>query len=194
MPSHATRTAPFVRKNSFGAARRTPTAKLLIKNYDQHFASLRQALLSLRGFTMGLSLSGLEATAEPVWLLRLLELLQEFDGENLFDKKVLYMNGTGLFNHPALSDALRDAGFDRIELSRCHYDEKINQRIMRFNRDEPLRRNANFESLVRRAGSELNRKLSCILNRQGVCDIAEAEKYLSARRRRSASARSFFVK
>ena len=45
---------------------------------------------------MGLSLSGLEATAEPIWLLRLLDMLEKIQPVFKFDEKVLYTNGSGL--------------------------------------------------------------------------------------------------
>ena len=66
---------------------------------------------------------------------------------DVFAEKVLYTNGTGLARHPDMIDALIAVGFDRIELSRCSFDEQRNQRIMRFNRTEPVMRKEVFLSL-----------------------------------------------
>lgn len=155
-----------------------PTSKRLIDDYDLYFASLETVLLSLKAFPMGLSLSGLEATAEPVWLTRLLSLIKKLEKELTFNEKVLYTNGTGLQRFPQLLVILKEASFDRIELSRCHFDEEINQQIMRFNRNEPIRLNCIYENTIKNLQSFINIKISCILNRQGICGIDSLEKYL----------------
>ncbi len=154
------------------------TAQQLIGDYDVYFAGLRAALLDLRGLPIGLSLSGLEATAEPRWLLRLLDLIAEISPDFTFDEKVLYTNGTGLHKHAALVPALQQSAFDRIELSRCHPDQAVNQRIMYINRNEPVWENAVYEDLVRSLQGKLFVKNSCILTKPGVHTLAGMEAYL----------------
>lgn len=154
------------------------TAQQLIGDYDVYFEGLRQALLSLRGLPVGLSLSGLEATAEPRWLLRLLDLLADIAPEFAFDEKVLYTNGTGLYKHPALVTALEQAAFDRIELSRCHPDHDTNQKVMYINRNEPVWENPAYEELVRGLQGRLFVKNSCILTQPGVHTVEGMEAYL----------------
>lgn len=156
------------------------TAKRLILDYDRYFAGLASALLALTGLPIGLSLSGLEATAEPVWLRRLLDTLAAAAGTTPFDEKVLYTNGSGLHRHPWMAEALAEARFDRIELSRCHPDEAVNQGIMYFNRNEPVWQNAPYEALVRRLTDSwpVQVKNSCILTRPGVHDLPGMEGYL----------------
>jgi MoaA/NifB/PqqE/SkfB family radical SAM enzyme len=155
-----------------------PTAKKLITDYDFYFSSLEKALLCLKGFPMGLSLSGLEATAEPIWLLRLLALIKKLEKEVLFNEKVLYTNGTGLQKFPYLLSTLKETGFDRVELSRCHFDQEINQKIMRFNKNEPIRLNSVYENTVKNLISLLDIKASCILNRQGIYTVTDLEQHL----------------
>lgn len=123
---------------------------------------------------MGLSLSGLEATAEPRWLLGLLEAIADFP----FDEKVLYTNGSGLIKHPHLVEALEKAAFDRIELSRCHHDQATNQRVMYINRNEPVWENAHYEDLVRSLRGRLFVKNSCILTQPGIHTLEGMEAYL----------------
>jgi MoaA/NifB/PqqE/SkfB family radical SAM enzyme len=152
------------------------TAETIIGDRDRYFARLDRAWRELAGFPMGMSLSGLEATSDPAWLLRLLSLIEQHDA--LFPEKVLYTNGSGLCTHDELIEALGHARFDRIELSRCHFDEAINQRIMRFDRNQPVYRHEAFVDTVRRARRRVPVKLSCILNRQGVCAVPHLEEYL----------------
>lgn len=153
------------------------TAKRTIDDHDRYFAGLDRAWRELAGFEMGLSLSGLEATSDPAWLRRLLGLVGEHGA--LFPVRVLYTNGSGLCADAGLADDLARARFDRVELSRCHFDERVNERVMRFDRDVAIRGGAAFEETVRRvraAGVEV--MLVCILNGQGVSTVEEAEAYL----------------
>lgn len=165
------------------------TAKRLIQNYDLYFDALEAALRSLSGFTMGLSLSGLEATAEPRWLLRLLALMKKLKPVVRFDEKVLYTNGTGLLNFPelipALAEGFNDAGIaapdgtspGRIELSRCHFDETVNQDIMRFGKGEAIQENVQYAALLSRLSGKLTVKNSCILTKRGIATIENIERY-----------------
>lgn len=155
-----------------------PTAKKLILEYDDYFNGLKEVLRSCQGLKIGLSLSGLEATAEPEWLLRLLALMKEMEPEFSFDEKVMYTNGSGFVTHPEIIEALQETDFDRFELSRCHYDATINQEIMRFNRNQPVWKNEVYEQLFQHSYLSKKIKNSCILTRKGVNSIAEAERYL----------------
>lgn len=150
------------------------TAHRLIGDHEAYFAALRTALAAVRSVPMGLSLSGLEATAEPRWLLGLLEAIADFP----FDEKVLYTNGSGLIKHPHLVEALEKAAFDRIELSRCHHDQATNQRVMYINRNEPVWENAHYEDLVRSLRGRLFVKNSCILTQPGIHTLEGMEAYL----------------
>lgn len=153
------------------------SAHTTIGEYDRYFAALDRAWSELSGFEMGLSLSGLEATSEPEWLLRLLALLERHP--KLFAEKVLYSNGSGLATDERLIPALVRAGFDRVELSRAHFDSKTNHRVMRFDLAQPIRQGAVFDAVVRRAlASGLAVKLVCILNDQAVATVEQVEQYV----------------
>ena len=152
------------------------SAKTLVADDDRYFAALSLALSELTGLDMGLSLSGLEATSRPTWLLRLLSTL---DRPDLFRERVLYTNGSGLCVEPRLIPALVSAHIDRIDLNRCHLDDRLNQRVMRFLPGQPIRHAGNFKFLVKDLLSiGLNLRLVCILNRQSVCDLSGVEGYL----------------
>lgn len=153
------------------------SAKTVIGDRRQYFDGLARAWTELAGFPMGLSLSGLEATADPEWLLGLLELLRSHEG--LFPLRVLYTNGSGLASDARLLPALASARFDRIELSRCHFDEAVNHRVMRFDNGVAIRARAAFERTARDVlATGLELKLVCILSSQAVGTLAEVEAYL----------------
>lgn len=153
------------------------SAHTVIGDRDRYFDGLARAWDELAGFPMGMSLSGLEATSDPAWILRLIALIERYDG--LFPERVLYTNGTGLCTHPEIIDALGRARFDRVELSRCHFDETVNQRIMRFERDQPVWRREAFEATVRAVRARVPVKLSCILSAEGVVTARDAEDYVA---------------
>ncbi|TAD98583.1 MAG: hypothetical protein EAZ97_10605 [Bacteroidetes bacterium] len=155
-----------------------PTAQTLIKDYKRYFEGLKAILNEFKGLKMGLSLSGLEATAEPKWLSELLEILTNTDFDSIFDEKVLYTNGTGLVNFPELILQIQKAGFERIELSRCHDDEKINQQIMYFNKNQAVRKNEVFKSLFDNEYLKNHIKISCILTKKGINSLEKLENYL----------------
>jgi hypothetical protein len=151
------------------------TAKTLIGDFEVWFAGLERAWNELEGFEFGLSLSGLEATSHPEWLLRLCALVER----HALALKVLYTNGSGLAEDARLVPALVRAKFDRVELSRCHFDERKNHLVMRFGRGVAIRERACFEATVRRvldAGLALT--LVCVVNGQGVATVEEVEAYL----------------
>ena len=154
------------------------TAQRVIEDHDRYFAGLARAWTELDGFPMGLSLSGLEATADPVWMLRLLELVQRHDA--LFPSRVLYTNGSGLCSDERLTPALVSARFTGVELSRAHPDERINHLVMRFDRGEAIRLQDAFERTVTRVlDAGLSLKLVCILNAQGVSSFEQVEAYVA---------------
>jgi MoaA/NifB/PqqE/SkfB family radical SAM enzyme len=155
------------------------TAKTLIADHDRYFSALDRAWRDLEGFPMGLSFSGLEATSDPSWMLRLLALLDHHDA--LFPSRVLYTNGSGLCTDERLLPALARARFTRVELSRCHFDERTNHRIMRFDLAQPVRRAEVFRGIVQKIHTnKIPLKLVCILNRQGVATMEDVEQYLES--------------
>jgi len=156
-------------------ARQRLSGTPLPPDYSEYFTALRIVLGQLDGQRMGLSLSGLEATAEPVWLMHLLQVVGETS--SLWDEKVLYTNGCGFVDDQLLQEFAK-ASFDRVELSRQHYSEDVNQRIMRFHRNVEIRSNDAYEQVVRRLKSSVQcLKNSCILTATGINSIGEIEAY-----------------
>ena len=136
-----------------------------------YFATLERALAAVRGIPMAWSLSGLEASDDEAWLLRLLDTLAAEERRGaVVDGRVLYSNGAGFARGAgdALVDALRRFGLSWVELSRHHPDAARNQAIMRFRAGETIADDAVFAHAARRLGEALPLKLVCILQRDGV--------------------------
>eukprot|EP00656_Telonema_subtile_P036756 TRINITY_DN4081_c0_g1_i1.p1 TRINITY_DN4081_c0_g1~~TRINITY_DN4081_c0_g1_i1.p1 ORF type:complete len:437 (+),score=119.53 TRINITY_DN4081_c0_g1_i1:80-1390(+) len=146
------------------------------EGYHEYFGALEAVLQQLRPLKLGLSLSGLEATADAAWMRSFLGLVRKH--EHLWDEKTLYTNGSG-FTDPALLECFKQASFDRVELARAHHSEAVNQKIMRFKRGVDIRHNYVYEEVVpqlRGAVSEL--KNSCVLTQTGVSTLAHMEEYV----------------
>lgn len=144
---------------------------------------LEGCMRALEGLPIGYSLSGLESTDDAAWLLEVLDVLDAHArrAPEYVEERVLYTNGSGL--SPRTTGArlvLRLAGFalTRAEISRHAVDEAANQRIMRF-RDGGGERGAFEETVrfVRAAGVPV--RLVCVVQREGVSDLDDAERYVA---------------
>lgn len=147
--------------------RKTPSSKEFIKDFDIYFKRLNRVLNDLSSLEVRLSISGLEATQNSTWLMGLLQCIHPFS--NIVEK-VLYTNGSGLV-HTSVVDALFVHGINKIELSRSHFDQKINQAIMYFNRNVAVLNNTIFEQVLTQTGLVLPLKVSCILNKKGISTL-----------------------
>ncbi|PZR10232.1 MAG: hypothetical protein DI536_20630 [Archangium gephyra] len=157
------------------------TAQTIIGDHDQYFAGLHRAWTELAGFEMGLSLSGLEATSHPAWLLRLLALVRTHGA--IFPSRVLYTNGSGLVNDGRLIPALVESEFTGVELSRAHFDARLNHLVMRFDRGQAIREASQFTRVVTEViAAGLALKLVCIVNELAVSKLEHVERYVDQAR------------
>jgi hypothetical protein len=147
-----------------------------------YFTALAAALAALRPLPLGLSLSGLEATDDAVWLETVLDVLGNHEAAgHPFVEKVLYSNGAGLAapdNGERLIARLVAFGLDRIELSRHHEEAAANDAIMRFRAGVLVRTQVSFEALLARLRPRLHVRLVCVLQRGGVADLGGVRRYL----------------
>jgi len=156
-----------------------PAASLLRPGAD-YFAGLRRALLALRGLPRSYSLSGLEASDEPDWLLQLLALLDAPEFRPDSQERVLYSNGAGLLGAEGatLLEALQRFGLSWLELSRHHFDATRNQAIMRFRASLAIRHDEGFRQLVGQCTERFPLRLVCLLQRNGIASPADVARYL----------------
>lgn len=143
-----------------------------------YFDSLGRALQVLKGVPLSYSLSGLENTDDPDWLLALLHTLDGVDGPAVEDR-VMYSNGAGLATDgDRLLPALRDFELSWLEWSRHHDDAAANQAIMRFRDGEPVRGQAVFEQTLEAAQQAFPVKLICIVQKGGIASAADLCRYI----------------
>lgn len=144
-----------------------------------YFAHLRTVLALLDGLSLSYSLSGLECTDDPDWLLELLVTLQNpAIGPNVEDS-VMYSNGAGLVEHAGLLlPALASFGLSAIEWSRHHDVPETNQRIMRFRAGQGVARQDAFEKAVEQVNSGIPVKLVCVVQRGGIATPDDVLRYI----------------
>ncbi len=155
------------------------SSQKVIKNFDRYFESLAKVLSDLKDVdNLGLSLSGLEATRNKEWLLRLIALLKG-DNTPRFNEKVLYTNSSGLFECTELIHEIKAAAFDRLEISRLHFDDVINNSVMRFNTDVEIQKNTLFEPLIQSLRKNITVRLSCLMTKETISSLPMIESYLN---------------
>jgi len=156
------------------------SAAALLRPGEQYFEQLAQALSQLRGLEMGYSLSGLEFTDNPRWMLRTLEVLQAHESHGRITEKVLYTNTSGFASSagPALIERLRSMAVG-LEVSRHSNEPTRNQAIMRFRSPMGVSDQGVFESALRGLAAQLELALVCIVQRGGVEDADQVLDYLT---------------
>lgn len=156
------------------------TAAATLRPRDDYFSGLTKVLHALRGLPLSYSLSGLEASDDADWLLRLLETLDDAGMAPFVEQRVLYSNGAGLAGPRGteLLTALRDFGLSWLELSRHHPDATANQRIMRFRPGEAIAEAETFEHTARQIAAQVPLRLVCLLQRGGVDSPQTVAQYL----------------
>lgn len=143
-----------------------------------YFHTLGRALHALKGVSLSYSLSGLENTDDPAWLLSLLHTLDAVDGPTVQDR-VMYSNGAGLATNGArLLPALHHFDLSWLEWSRHHDQAAANQAIMRFRGDEPVKDQAVFEQTLAAAQQAFPVKLICIVQQGGIASAADVCRYI----------------
>ncbi|QEI09280.1 hypothetical protein FXN63_12360 [Pigmentiphaga aceris] len=145
-----------------------------------YFDGLSRALRALRGVPLSYSLSGLENTDDPDWLLSLLSTLTQVGTAGpVIEDRVMYTNGAGLATDGArLLPALRNFGLSWLEWSRHHDDAAANQQIMRFRHDEAVMNQDVFERTLATAQQAFPVKLICIVQQGGIATATDVFRYL----------------
>lgn len=151
-----------------------PSSKYLIDNFEIYFNGFEKLLQELSNTQLRLSLSGLEATSDYNWLKNLMFSLST---HKQVEEKVLYTNGSGLLNSD-IFELLTQNKFDKIELSRVHFDEMTNQSIMLFNKNNAIKENTKFNDLVKKLADSNILKISCIITKKTISSLIEVKLFL----------------
>lgn len=148
---------------------------------SDYFSSLDNVLSKLKGLPLSYSLSGLEMTDDYTWFLTLLERLRDFRKESPVENSVLYTNASGFSNAitgDSMVKAVEAFKFDWAEVSRHHYNEDINQEIMRFRSNKEIKKNSIFLSAINSLVKATSVKLVCIVQENGVNDLHSLLSYI----------------
>lgn len=141
---------------------------------------LRQVFDWLRNRPVFLSLSGKEPS-ESVELLEIIteEAVKFINSGGVITDKVMYSNLSGFCKEKQrLLKVISDIELTRIECSRHHYDEDMNQSIVNFKTGESIKRNDVFQSVVRELNQYVPMKMVCVLQKKGISTIQEILRYL----------------
>ena len=149
----------------------------MCEDYEQ---KLSEVLSVLNGRNVFLSLSGKEPTESPELLYSILCAVKRAKKNGLMvSDAVMYSNFSGFCKYRSrLTDILTAFPLTRIELSRHHFDEEINQSIMNFRPGEKIKANDILAGTVRNIRKIFPMRMVCVLQRSGVGDIAGVERYL----------------
>ena len=146
-----------------------------------YFFQLAETLKKLQGLPLSYSLSGLEASDDLPWFFELIKLLEQHKRVSPVEQTVLYTNGAGLIDWQENADvtaALKQLGLSWVELSRHHFDEATNQRIMRFRKGQRIANNQYLESAVTIVKQFCSIKLVCIVQSEGINSLPALMNYI----------------
>lgn len=138
----------------------------------------------IRNTPIFLSLSGKEPTESPEQLRIILDVVNQFQlNGGQITEKVIYSNLSGFAkNYDYLINILNAQGISRIECSRHHFNEDINQDIVLFKTNnktlEPIKYNTVFTDIVRRINTLIPIRMVCVLQKSGISKVNQIQDYL----------------
>lgn len=145
---------------------------------EGYYRRLRETLDMVAHLNPSVSITGGEPTISP----RLPEVARILD-EYGIRKKVVTTNGTGLFlRFPGEKlnniDTLVETGFDHVNISRAHYDDNENRRIMAYK----AKNNTGAKQIIRAqeyfAQTDVKTRLSCVLTKNGINTVEAMKDYV----------------
>ena len=142
--------------------------------YNQFIPNVEKALTKMRALNTSISLTGGEPTASAAFV-DLVKLIDKYD----FRKKVVTTNGSYLTaRNFKILDTLIDANWDHLNISKTHYDESVNNKLMRYKTgyfsNDMLKQVVNH---IKERGSKLRIRLSCVLTKETVKSLDDIKKY-----------------
>ena len=147
---------------------------------DHYRDKLVRAFLYARSRPIFLSVSGIEPSESVDQLALVSEAVRLAEQEGcVFTDRVMYSNLSGFTKEwDRLAGLVRDLKLTRIESSRHHYDEDVNQRIVRFRPGETNRTNRVFGETVRRLLPVVPVTFACVIQKSGISTAADVLSYL----------------
>lgn len=154
-----------------------------MKNFnlsDIYFEKLKVILNMLKDNEIFLSISGMEPLESLEFLEDALKVFKDFEDEGIkIISKVIYSNlSAGTYNLEKVLEIIKKYKITSVETSRHHYDENVNNKIVNF-KNELIKQNKNYESIVQKLNKIINLKLVCVLQKTGVNSYKEVENYIN---------------
>jgi len=142
---------------------------------DEYFERLDYVLKYLQPLNPSVSITG----GEPTKSKRLPEILRLINKYN-YRKRTLTTNGSGLLDKmedKLVIQHITDNKFSHLNISKAHYDDTINNGIMKFATGSFT--NAMLETIVQYSlANGLRPRMSCVLLESGISNIDEMIKYM----------------
>lgn len=132
---------------------------------DEYFKRLEWVLDYLRPLNPSISITGGEPTKSPR-LIPILKLIEKYG----YRKRTLTTNGSGLFdvvNGKTIIQHIVDNHFQHLNISKAHYNDDINQKIMQFENGYCSNQDIEKIAIFSRANN-LRPRMSCLLLKDGI--------------------------
>lgn len=154
-------------------------AKGHICDHDEYLNRLEEVLKVVRPLNPSVSLTGGEPTLSPI-LTDILKLIDKYN----FRKRTITTNGSGLLkiqDNDTILNNLIKYNWNHLNISRVHWDDKINREIMKYAVDkEYCDMNRLKEILSICNNSTLHHRLSCLLLKECVHSVNDIKAYADA--------------
>lgn len=147
-----------------------------MKDDDKYYQRLDEVLKLTKYINPSVSITGGEPTVNRK-LPYILDILSSHDVR----KRTITTNGTGLFykakDNKTVLDALSDYKLEHLNISRAHFNSKLNADIMVMK--EHLMPEGRLEEIIQEAKIKgIKTRLSCALLKNGISKIEDVMKYI----------------
>lgn len=148
---------------------------------ETYFRKLEAAMQNIRPLNPTVSITGGEPTrSHRLW--RILKLIDKYG----FRKRTFTTNGSALLwavpaaGGKTVLQLLIDHDFKHLNISKAHYDDGLNQQIMRYKNPAEAFTNTELKKVVKIAQeNDLRPRMSCILLKKGVGSLEAMIRYMN---------------
>lgn len=148
--------------------------KTVERDGERYFAALGNVLHALKPLNPSVSVTGGEPS-QDIRLPRILRTLQQHGAR----KRTLTTNGSGLLDSREgrpLIEWIANTGVQHLNISRAHWDERINAKLMRYRASPDAAQLREIVKRARQGGARV--RLSCVLAQGAVDDVDDVLAYL----------------
>ncbi len=149
----------------------------ICEDYEKHLQSVFRWLKNHQVF---LSVSGKEPSESVEQVRLILDEANKFEeAGGIITDRVMYTNLSGFAKRKEeLFSCIEKGKISRIECSRHHFNEQINQSIVNFRPSESIKENKVFKNVVKELGGIVPVSMVCVMQKAGISTKEEVESYL----------------